>query len=260
MSRLRRSCVRALLLASLLSALSLIAVCAATSVLSRTRSVEPLLTTTWGQHGDYSLFTPVNPTTGEHERLGCWSVAIAQILNYLRVQPYGHQHYEGDLYTIDEHFDHIFNWELIADALDEHSTPEELEETALFSYYIAVVIQKNFGTDRYMGNSDVMRAELHDHCQVATARVKTGLHTHREIESFISNELEQGRPLMLYIPPHAMVIDGYRVVQGSFEVHVNFGWYGSGDGWYGLWEEMETPNYTFTAPSRWVMAVHPNGE
>jgi len=256
-SRLRGLQSKIFLLVFVLFAAFLIVMCSPVPVLAGARRVEPLLTTRWGQRHPYNLFAPVNPTTGKHERLGCWSVAIAQILKHLRLQPYGYQHYKGDLYTIDEHFGHIFDWRLIADALNEHSSPEEVRETALFCYYIAVVVQKNFGTGRYMGNSDVIRAELHDHCHCTTRRVSTAHHTPREIESFISAELEQGRPLMLYVRPHAIVIDGYRVIRGDFEVHINFGWYGLCDGWYRLWGEIHTPIYTFTNPDRWIMAIRP---
>ena len=43
---------------------------------------------------------------------------------------------------------------------------------------------------------------------------------------------------------HAVVIDGYRTDNGDFVVHLNFGWGGRADGWYGLFKSIRTEGDT----------------
>ena len=47
-----------------------------------------LLTTKWGQHDPYHEKTPTG-SGGTHYRLGCWSVAIGQIIRHHELQSHG---------------------------------------------------------------------------------------------------------------------------------------------------------------------------
>jgi hypothetical protein len=47
-----------------------------------------LLTTQWGQYDPYNVKTPTD-STGNHYRLGCWSVAIGQIMRFHELQSHG---------------------------------------------------------------------------------------------------------------------------------------------------------------------------
>jgi hypothetical protein len=53
------------------------------------------------------------------------------------------------------------------------------------------------------------------------------------------------------------VIDGIRSSGKGFQVHLNFGWEGVGDGWYPFMKVFKTPYGTFDKPDRWVLAIRP---
>lgn len=213
-------------------------------------NIGPLLTTKWGQGGKYSQYTP------HKRRLGCWSVAFAQILNYHKIQPSGKVQYTGADYKINEDLgSYQFNW----------NSRSRIVEAPRYCYYTAAAIGKDFDKDGgYLGNSDYRRngIEKHFHCETEsyTPHGPEGAAVRKKA---IVSELKHKRPLLLYIegpPPlgHALVIDGARNTQGKFEVHLNFGWYGNDDGWYEL-EKTITPSdeIIFDSPDRWLCAIRP---
>jgi hypothetical protein len=122
-----------------------------------------LINTEWEQQGtipyDYNFYCPNNTNTGNKERLGCWSVAIAQIINY-KLQYYSLQSVGNVDYWCTEDFiepQHIltdldafhYDWTKMANKLDAGSTAEELENVRRILYDTAIVIQKDFGTGGY---------------------------------------------------------------------------------------------------------------
>lgn len=103
-----------------------------------------LLNTQCGSNMHSIKFTPDN------SNLGCHSIAIAQILNYYRLQPAGTVSYVCSNGTqIDEDFSNYrAHWDLMADKLSASSSQEEIDATAHFLYITSVIAQKDFGTNR----------------------------------------------------------------------------------------------------------------
>lgn len=220
-------------------------------------NVEPLLKTQWAQRGLYAKYTPA------HMRLGCWSVAFAQILYHNRINPCGDVKYEGDGYRIDETLDYQFNWDLFAESLKPESPDEVKSEVARYCYYTAITIQKEFvDGEAYKGNSDLRRGGIKKHFQCDTRRYRSDNHSYHEIRDVIFAELTAGRPLLLYVEGkeglgHAFVIDGVRVHKERIAVHLNCGWEGSDDGWYPFDRPFKTSRGIFDNPNRWVLAIQP---
>jgi hypothetical protein len=217
----------------------------------------PLLKTSWKQRGAYAAFTP------DHQRLGCWSVALAQILFYHGLTPQGSTQYSGKGYSVSADFDNpVIDLGKVVETLPE---TEQGSETARYLYYVALVTGKDFGTGGYTGNSDVRRQRLEKHFAVKTSRVRYPKNSQQEVEAFVRGEVSGKRPLLLYVEGkepgeegvgHALVIDGFRNA-GSFQVHLNFGWAGVSDGWYEIWEPIKSKHGDFNRPERWIMAVRP---
>ena len=237
--------------------------------------VQPLLTTQWGQRDPFNLFAP-RLADDTHQRLGCWSSAIAQILYYHRLQPHGAQTYQG----VAEYFSHTFAWDQIEQFVAAtQGTPartpsaEETLETAHFCYQVAVVVGKDFAAGSgYVGQhlpghlSGWVKDELPLHFLCSVESKSVGPDENQEkrrcLEDLITRELNAGRPLMLYMEGcsskhigdvlgmpvysfelcgHAMVIDGYGRVggdDGQLWVHLmNLGYLSAG-GWYHLWSDV----------------------
>jgi hypothetical protein len=216
--------------------------------------VAPLLKTTWAQRGDYATFSG-------GKRLGCWSLAAAQILFYHRLAPVGTMSYNAGHHTVT--FSSI-NWNLIVPSLKGNVSKASKKETSRYCFYAAVVMGYNFETDKYTGNSDDRRRNLGKYYPVVTQRYRID-NEGREIEpvkATIISELSASRPLFLYVESksgagHALVIDGLDTRKGRWLVHLNFGWGGKSDGWYEFLSPFATALGTFDKKGRWVMAIRP---
>lgn len=62
---------------------------------------------------------------------------------------------------------------------------------------------------------------------------------------------------MLYVHPHAFVIDGVRIGEKGFEVHMNCGWGGSDNKWYVFDQPFDTHFGPMGGTNRWVMLLRP---
>lgn len=199
-------------------------------------STDGLIRTRWKQMGGFEKYTP------DSLRVGCWSTALAQIMYYHRLKPYGHIAYTSrNGYRIDETLDSSrIDFSQFAPVIDS-STPEAVkDQMAKYSYYAALAVQKDFGTDRYMNKLASSRL-LEQHYNVEVSRYiswhKLLPNTTGKLEEVICREIDHRRPVFLHFANlkdfgHSVVIDNYHYRDGSFEVHINQGQGGPGDGWY----------------------------
>jgi len=222
-------------------------------------NVEPLIKTHWGQRGLYAQYTP------NKERLGCWSVALSQILYYHKAQPSGGVKYEGKGYRVSETLDYTFKWELFSDSLTPSTPKDKQSEVARYCYYTAIAIGKDFTEEAaYKGNSDYRRKGLTEHYGCATRGYRNYREGAEAVRTAILSELAAKRPLLLYIEGenlgHAFVIDGVRTDGDKFEVHLNCGWNGGDNGWFEFEKPINTSHGLFNNPNRWVLAIRPKKE
>ena len=190
----------------------------------------PYIFTRWKQDGDYAAFTP------DHELLGCWSIAFAQVLAFHRLSPSGEVDYitTGGL-RINQDLNDVINWERIIPSIDNDTLPETSQEVAKYCFNVAAVLQKDFGTGEYKDIS-IVPQEISDHYKCVVNKVTSDLATK------IKTEIYAGRPVIAYLNDilaikivrngHAIVIDGTAENNIEFYVHLNCGWGGDSDGWY----------------------------
>ena len=206
----------------------------------------------WGQHGYYKGLCPNYIDFTEDEpaiktcRLGCWSTAIAQILRYYEIDSSGSVSYSCShniitfpllvwpAYIANNVGSHEYDWSLMPYNLSSSSSMDEREMTRQFCFDVACVIQKDFGTGGYVAlgddfDTENLMDELEDHFDdidnlqwIDTLQV-----------SHITWQIDHFQPIMFYIRStgergtkehHAVVLDGYREIDGTFEVHLNYGW------------------------------------
>lgn len=221
---------------------------------------KPLLATQWGQRGLYAQYAP------KQDRLGCWSVALAQILYYHKAQPTGQVSYEGKGYRVSETLSRRFNWGLFANSLTPSTPAAKRSEVARYCYYTAIAIGKDFaGEEAYKGDSDARRKGITEHFGCSTRAFRTYREGAEAVRKAILSELAEQRPLLLYVEGqkglgHAFAIDGVRTIGNRFEVHLNCGWNGDDDGWYDFEKPLKTSRGVFDKPNRWVLAIRPNAQ
>lgn len=210
--------------------------------------IGPIISTQWHQRnqsaGDYAKYAPIEPgSDGDNWRLGCWSIALAQIFYYYRLEPHGSSSYDtspgcaprGAVCHISEDFDsYDFAWDLFVNYFDSSTNAAQENEVAKYAYYTAVAVQKDFGTFHYVGNPQTNFLDNFD-CTVQVYYLDEDAdgddYTSEELKDIVINEIKSGYPVMLYITnpaegkAHAVVADG---LWGASYVHVNMGW-GPGD-------------------------------
>jgi hypothetical protein len=195
-----------------------------------------LLSTHWKQMGGFEKHTP------DSLRVGCWSTALAQIMYYHRLMPYGKVSYiSRNGYRINENIDSSrMDFRHFTSSLDSASSLVSADQMALYSYYAALAMRKDFGTDRYM-NKLAPADLLESHYRV---KVKRFISWHcmlpygtGKLEKVIVREIDAARPVFLHFANlkdfgHSVVVDGYQYRDGNLFVHINQGQGGQTDGWY----------------------------
>jgi len=204
-----------------------------------------LLKTQWYQTGPFAEFTP------NHERVGCWSTAYAQILYYHRLKPTGRVTYDcSSGQKIDVNLDaYKFDWSQFVDEVRAATPKKTAEQLALYSFATAAVVQKDFGTDHYKRVlSSVADLESHfavdaEICvflaenppiplEVLKEKTRDENVTNRvdkaQIIELLTRELGAGRPVYFHFANlkdfgHSTVIDGIRREADRYMVHINFG-------------------------------------
>lgn len=199
-----------------------------------------LLTTTWGQHEYYHNKTPTD-SSGDHFRLGCWTVAVGQIMNYHQRQSHGfveylYQNQDGDYIPCENDLDDSnYIWSHMVDKLDGGSLPLEIDHVSQLLFDTGTVIQKNWGHNNYCLNFTEVEHEIEDHFEGIAIQTEV---VDNPPVSHIIDEIDHFRPVYLYIhntsvpTGHAVVLDGYEWKGREFWVHLNMGWNGGDDGFY----------------------------
>lgn len=193
-----------------------------------------LLETSWGGTEKFNKYNP-----GEQSP-GCHSTALSQICYYHRLQPHGVKSYvtsRGDS-ILEDYSSHTFNWNLFRKNIDDTTPAECVDEMALYTYYFASMLEKNFGTGSYQ--TTFHRRQIRDHldCKVRERfGYKTLLMSRNTVKRIIRKQIDKACPVYFHYTDfggngHSIVIDGYQVREDGLWVHANFGWRGKSDGWY----------------------------
>ena len=195
---------------------------------------EYLLETVWGGTTRTNKYNPDNYSPG------CHSTALSQILYYHRLQPKGEKEYttiKG--HEIKENYsDHTFNWDLFVNIINENTLEEFVDEVALYKYYVATVVEKNFGNGSYQKTFHKSQIKKHFDCKVRERfGYKTFLLSRRKVRNIIVKEINKKRPVYFHYTDfdgggHSVVIDGYKQKDDNLWVHTNFGWGGKKNDWY----------------------------
>lgn len=206
---------------------------------NRDRDVAPLLQHNWDQGSPYNILCPEDPSgPGGHVWVGCVATAMAQIMFYWRYPEVGtgqHCYIPGNMsygqqcaYYGQTHY----VWEGMNNSIDNKNPFANAE----LQYHCAVSVNMNFSPNGSGSYSYLVPGSLDDYFGYNTAQYKEKQnYTLANWIALLKADLDQGYPVYYsgYNPTqggHAFVCDGY---QGD-NFHFNFGWSGSGNGYYSL--------------------------
>jgi hypothetical protein len=208
---------------------------------TRERDVDPLLDCNWNQGSPYNIFCPADANgPGGHVYVGCVATAMAQIMYYWRYPETGtgqHCYTPGNSSYGQQcaNFGQTsYDWSGMINSIDSRNP----DPNALLQYHCAVSVNMSFGPNGSGSQSYLVPGRLNQYFRYNSAQYKEKSdYSQAGWISLLKADIDAGKPLYYSgyntnWEGHAFVCDGY---QGD-NFHFNFGWSGSGNGYYSLYD------------------------
>ena len=196
--------------------------------------------TQWNQSYPYNYYCPEDPA-GDHGHaiVGCLATSTSQLVSFWKYPEHGygsHCYYHEDYGMICADFQNTYyDWDHIANKVDEHSPMEEIEAVAMISFHCGVCIDMGYGPDGSGGASGPIPGAMHTYFHFSDANIQRSRNDYdtETWKAMVREQFDMGWP-MYYggcdtDGCHAFICDGY----DDYDMfHFNLGWGGSSDGWY----------------------------
>lgn len=199
-----------------------------------------LLTTQWGQGHPYNKFMPLLDET--RTLTGCVQTAIAQLMRYHQHPATGNgvftQSWNSQTYTAV--MKRPFNWDIMPNSGLSGEVYEQ-DEIAALMRDIGVLNSASYGvsaTSTSFHTTEFERA-------FGYAPIATMPSNDSDFFTTIRSEIDNLRPLLLSMPGHLTVADGYASDGSGKKIHVNMGWNGAYDDYYFLDQTIVTGSNSF---------------
>ena len=221
------------------------------------QSYEPdtfLLTSQWNQSYPYNSLIPT--IDGEPTLTGCVQIAVAQIMLY-----HAHPTVGSGVFThtwndqiLTAVMNRPFNWDIMPDIVNGSVPQYQRDEVAALIRDISILNRANFGLDftstmfrywdfeRAFGYASIYEMDISDPDLFFTT---------------IKNEIDNLRPLLLSMPGHMTVADGYASDGTGRKIHINLGWGGNYDDYYYLDQTNIIGPYSFSPDHRIFYNIRP---
>lgn len=202
--------------------------------------VLPLLTCHWHQASPYNDLCPVIADGNVKTAAGCVAIAAAQVVYFWRdflpemtlmdtpIYPYG-----GAPVTETISAGTPNKWELLRDDYENEDDQDIREAVAQLVYVIGTSSYLHYASSTGGQIADVANA-LYTQFQMTSEKAVKANFEQVEWERLLYEDIHKGLPIIYSGVSkgagHAVVIDGYDSKLDLF--HFNFGWGGSGDGYY----------------------------
>jgi hypothetical protein len=211
-------------------------------------SLDPLLSSTWGQGDPYNMYCPLW-NTGERTVTGCVATAAAQIIKYWNypVSGQGSTSYiwnNGQTnVTLSKDFTQsTYQWSLMKNSYSAGGTSAEKDAVAQLMSDIGIAFLMSYGIGSLGGSGantmygTTVYPTYFKYKPTISAVYRTSYASDSAWMKVFKNEVQNGRPSQFRIRDpnaggHSVVVDGYRD-SPSEQIHINFGWTASYDGWY----------------------------
>ena len=216
-----------------------------------------LVQTKWNQNSPYNKFCPAD---GGRAYAGCVATAMSQVMNYWKHPSHGYgqhsyTHYQYGL--LSANFGETeYDFELMPASISDMSPVENIDAVALFMYHCGIAVDMGYGTDGSGAYSeDVPEAILKYFGYTNCARMvyRDGLAL-GAFQAMLKNQFDMGWPVYYSGSDvdgqggHAFVCDGY---DDNDLFHFNWGWSGSGDGFYAI-DELNVSSYAFNSGQAFI--------
>lgn len=200
-----------------------------------------LETASWGQNHPFNnqCWTKYGGTT--HAKTGCVATAYAIVLRYHEYPTEGTSRtlYNCQAPTYVEITDRVYDWENMPLVYDGNWSETQIYEVSKIMSHLAHALFSSFGANATATNEERETEKLNRYFNYPKIAASYQMdHTQEEWEAKIRESLDNGCPIPYAAnnsgtgdSRHMFVIDGY-TDNGYY--HFNFGWNGSGNGWFKL--------------------------
>ncbi|NTV84694.1 MAG: hypothetical protein HGA23_10410, partial [Bacteroidales bacterium] len=209
--------------------------------ISRERDVNPLLLCHWDQGSPYNMLCPEDPAgPGGRVWVGCVATAMAQIMYYWRYPETGtgsHCYTPGNSSYGQQcaNFGQAtYDWSAMVNGIDNRFPDANAE----LQYHCAVAVNMDFGPNGSGSQSYLVPGRIDQYFRYNDAVYEERQDfSYANWVSLLKEDIDAGKPLYYsgYTDDwsgHAFVCDGYQ----DENFHFNFGWSGSGNGYYTLYD------------------------
>ncbi len=225
--------------------------------------VSPLVSCTWNQRAPFYNQCPTSGT--QHCLTGCVATAMAQVMYYWKypAQAPALDGYTSEVNgaTIDALPGGTFDWDNMLDVYPTNATAQQKDAVAMLMRYCGQACHMGYGTSASGAYSDDelegMKTFGYNNDAVLLDRDDF---TADEWAAMIEQQLAAGCPILYggvdadKNAGHAFVVDGC----GGGMYHINWGWSGSGDGYFVL-DAFTTMNLQYSSEQQMLYQVYPAG-
>lgn len=208
------------------------------------RDVDPLFTNTWNQDFPYNAYCPEDAAgSGGHVYAGCVATAMSMIMHYYRYPEVGtgsHSYYCAGYGTQTANFGNThYNWDAMQNSINSNMG-ESVNAIAELQYHCGVAVNMMYsfdGSGAYSENVPDAIISYFGYSSTAAYILKVN-YTATVWENTIMAQLDAAKPFYYSGQSseggHAFGLDGYQVTGSGKLFHFNFGWSGSGNGFFTL--------------------------
>ena len=225
--------------------------------------VSPLVSCTWNQRAPFYNQCPTSGT--QHCLTGCVATAMAQVMYYWKypAQAPALDGYTSEVNgaTVDALPGGTFDWDNMLDVYPTNATAQQKDAVAMLMRYCGQACHMGYGTSASGAYSDDelegMKTFGYNNDAVLLDRDD---YTAGEWAAMIEQQLAAGCPILYggvdadKNAGHAFVVDGC----GGGMYHINWGWSGSGDGYFVL-DAFTTMNLQYSGEQQMLYQVYPAG-
>lgn len=195
-----------------------------------------LVQTKWNQDYPYNKFCPVNASgPGGHVYAGCVASAMSQVMKYWNHPLQGQGSHNG-LYGGSANFGATtYDWDNMPIAISTSSPTEQIDAIATLMYHCAVSVDMQWAPDGSGAFSFEVPGRISQYFNYTNASVFQNRANYSALNwaNKVKESIDMEWPLYYSGQSsdggHAFVLDGY---DDDDFYHFNYGWSGSGDGWY----------------------------
>lgn len=255
-----------------------------------TRSVSPLLTTTWSQEWPYNMACPNDASASGilngHVYTGCVATAMAQVMKYWEHPQVGvgsHTYTHSNYGTLSQNFETAIAWNEMLDTYSPTGTYTVLQASAISSlmYMCGVSVEMNYdvqgsgaqvinGGYSFIPSAETALKTYFDYSSnlhgIAKSKYQNGQwvdnYSNSQWINTLKNELDSGR-VILYrgannnnTAAHAFVCDGY---DNNNYFHFNWGWGGNADNYFTI-SSLTPSSHNYSYGQQAVIGISPTNQ